>query len=162
MEHTTNMDNEADKAGFVLVYPQGVDDPPSWNASPYQVKMAAHPVLSGTGLSDGDLVGETGRQGNNGGGASGWEMDTSNPGDQPENGVIVAANVGNDRGAPPASLQLIARGTNSDTQEADMTYYDTGHGGLVFSVGFICFRGVAVQTPKLQKIIGNVLDKSLL
>lgn len=26
------MPAEADKAGFILVYPQGVDDPPSWNA----------------------------------------------------------------------------------------------------------------------------------
>ncbi len=32
MEQTTGMNKEADKAGFVLVYPQGVDDPPSWNA----------------------------------------------------------------------------------------------------------------------------------
>lgn len=32
MEHNTNMDAEADKAGFVLVFPQGVDSPPSWNA----------------------------------------------------------------------------------------------------------------------------------
>ena len=32
MEQNTGMDKEADKAGFVLVYPQGVDSPPSWNA----------------------------------------------------------------------------------------------------------------------------------
>ena len=32
MEQTTGMDKEADKAGFVLIYPQGVDTPPSWNA----------------------------------------------------------------------------------------------------------------------------------
>jgi polyhydroxybutyrate depolymerase len=32
MEHNSNMDAEADKAGFVLVYPQGLDSPPSWNA----------------------------------------------------------------------------------------------------------------------------------
>lgn len=32
MEGTTGMDKEADKAGFVLAYPQGVDSPPSWNA----------------------------------------------------------------------------------------------------------------------------------
>ncbi len=32
MEQNTGMNTEADKAGFVLVYPQGVDDPPSWNA----------------------------------------------------------------------------------------------------------------------------------
>jgi polyhydroxybutyrate depolymerase len=28
----TNMGAEADKAGFMLVFPQGVDNPPSWNA----------------------------------------------------------------------------------------------------------------------------------
>jgi len=28
----TNMSAEADKAGFVLIFPQGVDNPPAWNA----------------------------------------------------------------------------------------------------------------------------------
>lgn len=32
MESTTHMNNEADKAGFMVVFPQGVDSPPSWNA----------------------------------------------------------------------------------------------------------------------------------
>lgn len=32
MERSTQMDSTADKYGFVVVYPQGVDDPPSWNA----------------------------------------------------------------------------------------------------------------------------------
>jgi|SRR5450755_217060 polyhydroxybutyrate depolymerase len=32
MENSTQMDSTANKYGFVLVYPQGVDDPPSWNA----------------------------------------------------------------------------------------------------------------------------------
>ncbi len=32
MEGTTGFDKEADKVGFVLAYPQGVDTPPSWNA----------------------------------------------------------------------------------------------------------------------------------
>ncbi len=32
MESNSQMDVEADKYGFVLVYPQGVDSPPSWNA----------------------------------------------------------------------------------------------------------------------------------
>src|SRR5712691_3853724 len=31
-EQYTGMAAEADKAGFILVFPQGVDDPPSWNA----------------------------------------------------------------------------------------------------------------------------------
>lgn len=32
MANTTHMAQEADKAGFVVVFPQGVDTPPSWNA----------------------------------------------------------------------------------------------------------------------------------
>jgi polyhydroxybutyrate depolymerase len=31
-EQYTNMAAEADEAGFILVFPQGIDDPPSWNA----------------------------------------------------------------------------------------------------------------------------------
>jgi hypothetical protein len=136
-------------------------DPPSWNASPYQVKMADHPLLTGTGLNNGDLIGGTGRQGNNGGGASGWEMDTSNSGNEPDDGVVVSASVASDRGAPPANLQLLARGTNSTTHAADMTYYETGHGGFVFSVGSICFGGSLVQDANLQIIVKNALNKAL-
>lgn len=32
MERNTRLNTEADSAGFVVVYPQGVDSPPSWNA----------------------------------------------------------------------------------------------------------------------------------
>jgi polyhydroxybutyrate depolymerase len=32
MEHYTDMDAEADKAAFIVVYPQGVDQPSSWDA----------------------------------------------------------------------------------------------------------------------------------
>lgn len=32
MERTSRFDVQADSAGFIVVYPQGVDDPPSWNA----------------------------------------------------------------------------------------------------------------------------------
>ncbi len=32
MEQYTNLDAEADKAGFIAIFPQGVDDPTSWNA----------------------------------------------------------------------------------------------------------------------------------
>ncbi len=32
MEQTSHMNREADKAGFVLVFPQGIGSPPSWNA----------------------------------------------------------------------------------------------------------------------------------
>src|SRR5215469_7372360 len=32
MAHYTNMAAQADKAGFMVVFPQGLDNPPSWNA----------------------------------------------------------------------------------------------------------------------------------
>jgi polyhydroxybutyrate depolymerase len=32
MEHNSTMAAESDRAGFVLVFPQGLDSPPSWNA----------------------------------------------------------------------------------------------------------------------------------
>ncbi len=32
MERESHLNNEADIAGFVVAFPQGVDDPPSWNA----------------------------------------------------------------------------------------------------------------------------------
>ena len=135
--------------------------PTTWNSSPYQVRMANHPLFAGTGLTNGSLIGETGLQGNNGGGASGWEMDTSNSGNEPNDGVVVSASVSSDRGAAPANLQLLARGTNSPTHAADITYYETGHGGFVFSVGSICFGGSLVQDASLQIIVKNALDKSL-
>jgi hypothetical protein len=136
-------------------------EPSTWNASPYQVRMADHPLFVGTRLKNNDLIGETGRQGNNGGGASGWEMDTSKPGNDPDNGVIVGATVSSDRGAPPPNLQLLARATNSASHAADMTYYETGHGGFVFSVGSICFGGSLVQDANLQIIVKNALDKGM-
>lgn len=99
--------------------------------------------------------------GNFGGGASGWEMDTSNAGDHGDDGVEVSASVASDRGDPPDGLQLLARGTNSGAHAADMTYYDTGEGGFVFSVGSICFGGSMVQNGNLQTIVANALNKAI-
>jgi polyhydroxybutyrate depolymerase len=45
MEQNSNMAEESDRAGFVLVFPQGVDSPPSWNA--------------GVGTGDADDIGFT-------------------------------------------------------------------------------------------------------
>ncbi len=136
--------------------------PPSTNvAFPYQVIAAEHPLFAGSGVANGDLIGQTGRQGVNGGGASGWEMDTSNVGNHGDDGIIVDATVASDRGTPPANLQLLARGTNTDTHAADMTYYDTGAGGFVFSVGSICFGGSLVQDAALQTVVTNALSRAL-
>lgn len=147
--------------GVAFRYDGSWGEPSTWNASPYEVKMAVHPLFAGTGLVNENHIGETGRQGNNGGGASGWEMDTSKSGNVADNGVLVSAVASDDRGSPPSNIQLLARGTNSDVHAADMTYYETGHGGFVFSVGSICFGGSLVQDAKLQTIVKNAIGKCL-
>jgi hypothetical protein len=136
-------------------------DPSTYVACPYKVMAADHPLFAGTGVANGDLIGQTGRQGVNGGGVSGWEMDTSNAGDHSDDGVEVGAAVGNDRGVPPANLQLLGRGTNSATHAADLTYYDTGNGGFVFSAGSICFGGSLVEDANLQTIVRNALNQAI-
>jgi hypothetical protein len=132
-------------------------DPSTWQAFPYEVMAADHRLFAGAGLQNGDLIGASGRQGVSGGGASGWEMDTSRQGSSEPEGVVVEANVSSDRGAPPANLELLARGTNAADHSADMTYYETGRGGFVFSVGSICFGGSLVDDSQLQQIVTNVL-----
>lgn len=117
--------------------------------------MADHPFFAGTGLNNGDEIGLLGL--NNA--ASGWEMDTSEPGSAPD-GVIVSATGSDDRGSAPANIQLLARGTNPG-YGADMTYYETAGGGFVFAIGSISAGGSLVQDDHLQTIIKNVIQKSL-
>jgi hypothetical protein len=124
--------------------------------APFQVLRADHPFFAGTGLGYGDLVGTDGI---NGGGASGWEMDTSIPGRAPD-GDIVSAFGDSDRGRPPANLQLLARGTNP-CYGADMTHYETPAGGFVFSAGSISFGGSLIVDAQLQQIVHNVLFECL-
>jgi hypothetical protein len=124
--------------------------------APFQVLKADHPLFAGTNVADGDSIGATGI---NGDGASGWEMDTSIPGLAPA-GTIVSATGADDRGSPPANLEVLARGTNPG-YGADITYYETGAGGFVFSAGSLSFGGCLVVDPVLQRIVGNVLNKCL-
>jgi hypothetical protein len=132
-------------------------DPRTWIAYPYQVLMASHPLFAGAGVDDGQLIGASGRQGINGGGASGWEIDTSKAGNHGDDGVVVTAYLADDRGDPPAGLQLLARGTNPGPLGAEMTVYRADGGGLVFSAGSICFGGSLVQDAALQTVIDNAL-----
>jgi hypothetical protein len=93
-------------------------------------------------------MGQNGRNG----AASGWEMDTSKQ------------LPGHDPGAPPANVQVLAEGTNvgpTNDYSAQMTYYDTGAGGFVFSAGSLTFGGSLVVDANLQRIVRNVLDECL-
>jgi N,N-dimethylformamidase len=116
--------------------------------APYAVRMENHRFFQGTGVHNGDLMGQNGRNG----AASGWEMDTSKQ------------LPGHDPGAPPADVQVLAEGTNvgpTNDYSAQMTYYDTGAGGFVFSVGSLTFGGSLVVDASLQRIVRNVLDECL-
>ncbi len=122
--------------------------------APFQVLMASHRFFAGTGLANGDTVGSGGLNG----AASGWEMDTSQPGLAPD-GVIVSCSGTDDRGIAPANLELLARGTNTASYGGDMTWYATPSGGGVFSAGSLTFGGSLVVNAKLQQIVRNVLDE---
>lgn len=125
--------------------------------APFEVLKPGHRFFAGTGLGMGDLIGQNGI---NGGGASGWEMDTSIPGNVPP-GSIVSADGADDRGAPPAGIELLARGTNPG-MGADMTCYETGvNGGFVFAAGSISFGGSLIGDSALQKIVRNALEAAL-
>ena len=124
---------------------------------PFRVESTVHRFFAGTGLAPGDLIGETGV---NGGGASGWEVDTSIAGTA-RPGVVVKCSGDSDRGDPPGNLQLLARGVNEGGFGGDMTYYDTTSGGFVFAAGSISFGGSLVQDSHLQTIVRNVLDACL-
>jgi N,N-dimethylformamidase beta subunit-like protein len=127
--------------------------------APYKVEMADHHFFQGTGLANGDLIGQAGRNG----AASGGEMDTSDSASAPD-GAIVTATAGNDRGIPPSNIQVLARGTNKPVQgpyTAHMTYYETDSDGFVFSVGSLCFGGSLVQDINLQTIVKNALNECL-
>jgi N,N-dimethylformamidase len=123
--------------------------------APYHVTSAGHRFFAGTGLANADLIGENGI---NGGAASGWEVDTSIAGTAPDGSVVHVAGQADDRGTPPANLELLARGDNPACG-ADMTYYDTGGGGFVFSVGSLSFVGSLVQDANLQTIVRNALNE---
>jgi len=116
--------------------------------------------FAGTGLANGDVIGAEGLWG----GACGWEVDT-------------AIDFGEGNGPPPPNLQILAHGQNvaraTETAEAPgvepglralkgytghMTYYETGAGGFVFSIGSITFGGSLVIDPVLQTILRNALD----
>jgi hypothetical protein len=129
--------------------------------APFQVLNAGHRFFAGTGLANGALIGASGI---NGGGASGWEMDTSIAGTAPPGVVVGGGSAADDRGAPPANLQLLARGTNvsgGHAYGADMTYYDAPNGRWVFSAGSITFCGSLVQDAHLQAILRNILNECL-
>lgn len=108
---------------------------------PYKVLAAGHWVFQGTGLQDGDLIGETGltKARGSSGGASGWETDQMDK-------------------YSPKNTVLLAQGINTVGKGADMVYYDHSGGGGVFAVGSITFGGSLAVDEDLSRIVKNVLN----
>ena len=127
------------------------DDNWSGNRSdyaPFVVTMESHRFFKDTGLTNGNLIGQNGRNG----AASGWEMDSSKqlPDHVP--------------GAPPDNIQILAEGTNvgpANDFSGQITYYDTDAGGFVFAAGSLTFGGSLAVDTNLQQIVQNVLNECL-
>ena len=61
----------------------------------------------------------------------------------------------------PPTTKLLAKGTNPEDGGADMTIYDTGSGGAVFSVGSITWSACVLVDPYISRITSNVINHFL-
>ncbi len=135
--------------------------------APYAVQagMAGHFLFDGTALNAGDTFGATGLSFFGGGGASGWETDTSTGAGAL--GIPSDCDMGTTATYPvspypslPASFIVLAKGTNAGGVGGEMTYYVHSGGGVVFSVGSLNFGGSLAVDPVIQQIVCNVLKQA--
>lgn len=113
-------------------------------SAPYEVLDASHWIFEGTGLSTGDLIGETTLHelGVFGNGASGHETDKQS-------------------GYAPDEAVVLAKGTNPNDGGGEMVVYDTESDGGVFSVGSILYPGSLLVDEPTSMITQNVIDEYL-
>lgn len=107
--------------------------------APYQVLNSNHWIFNSTGVSDGQLIGETGL---NNGKACGGETDK------------ISLN-------SPSNMWVLAKGTNPDEGGGYIVYYDKPNGSKVFSVGSITYTGSLSTDSVIHQITKNVLDNFL-
>lgn len=114
------------------------------------------------GITEDDLLGEYGF----GGGASGDEIDKCDYGiGSPHNTIIVATSTGHpDEFAMFPEDVIIpfqdVLGTQTREVRSDVTYYESGGGGAVFSVGsmnWLCSLGWDRFQNNVARLTGNVL-----
>lgn len=132
--------------------------------SPFVVQFADHELFAGTGVSNGDVFGNSGlNTGIGNGKASAWEVDTSNgPGAVSTSLTDCALDA---RVVPPSvlppGLTLLAVGEpDARGVGADMTYYDHPGGGFVFAAGSLTFGGSLVVDPVMSGLMRNVLERA--
>jgi hypothetical protein len=109
-------------------------------AAPYRVREAGHWAFAGTGLQDGDLFGMQSLHERCSGGASGHETDKRSA-------------------SSPPGTALLAKGINPNEGGSEMTYYATGSGGEVFSVGSITYIASLPVDETISRITRNVLER---
>jgi hypothetical protein len=108
--------------------------------APYEVLLPEHWVFAGTGLTQGDRLGEKTLHERYGDGASGHETDKISP-------------------SSPLDIQLLARGINPDEGGAHMTCFTTRSGGEVFAAGSITYTSALLCDTLTSLITSNVLRR---
>jgi N,N-dimethylformamidase len=109
-------------------------------SAPYRVLKSDHWVFEGTQLKDGDLFGVRNQLAYMPGGASGHETDKIDS-------------------SSPATVELLAKGTNPDEGGAEITHYETPTGGAVFSVGSISWGQSILIDDQVSRITANVIHR---
>ncbi len=108
--------------------------------APYKVFSSGHWIYNNTGVTNGQLIGETSL---NNGKASGWETDKITE-------------------HSPSNIIILGIGTNLDNGGANIVYYDKPNGSKVFSVGSITYTGSLSVDTVIHQMTKNVLDNFLL
>jgi hypothetical protein len=130
------VESEANLLGVVY------SDPGAMTVAPYEVLAPDHWIFNGTGLKAGDRFGIKTLHERYGDGASGHETDK-----------ISASS--------PKNVQLLARGLNPDEGGAHLVYFETPHGGAVFSAGSITYPSALFCDEPTSQITLNVLNRFL-
>ena len=107
--------------------------------APYEVFNANHWIYDSTGVSNGQLIGQTGL---NNGKACGGETDKICP-------------------SSPANIEVLGIGTNPNNGGGYLVYYDNPNGSKIFSVGSISYTGSLSTDSVIHQMTKNVLNKFL-
>lgn len=128
------VESEANLLGVVFT------DTGIMTGAPYKVLKPNHWCFDGTGLEQDSLFGTESLHRRCPGGASGHETDKISK-------------------SSPASVELLAKGTNPDDGGAEMCCYSTPSGGEVFSVGSITWPASLLVDSAVSRITANVFRR---
>lgn len=108
-------------------------------------------ILNGTGLKKGSVFGKSEIQGY----ASGRETDKMTN-YTPKNAIIIA------KGLNREAIHLLGKKEAETNGGADMIYFETEHGGAVFSVVSLTYTGGLMADSNLSILTKNILDSMLI